>query len=207
MLLWNRLTEMFGDCFLTPKVLGVSGITVSRLGLAPRCLPGEMLQQDFLWHQDLSTLCSQLSFTHLLMKKADSRIGINLPVSWNNADTGKCWLHSSHSWINKSHPIKYGMRKSFVWSSSVNMYYIKEDVGGKMGSSCELTVTVYQSGKWTNSKKANQNWPLVHSLVVHLPACTLGFWKETKAVQRHFVTRTRFQPNLSDTAACLETQS
>lgn len=198
---------MFDDCFLTPNVLGVNDFTVCGLGLAPRWLPGEMLQQDFLWHQDLSTFCTQLSSAHLLMQEADSRIGISLPVSWNNADTGKCWLHSSHSWINKSHPIKYGMRKSFVWSSSVNMYYIKEDVGGKMGSSCELTGTVYQSGKWTNSKKLKQSLPLVRSLIVHLPVHTLGFWKETKAMQRHFVTGTGFQVHLSNTTACLESWS
>lgn len=36
---------MFDDCFLTPNVLGVNDFTVCGLGLAPRWLPGEMLQE------------------------------------------------------------------------------------------------------------------------------------------------------------------
>lgn len=95
-----------------PTCLGVNGSATPGLGLGPRWLSGGRCCRRP--SSDTKTPGSAELSAHLLMKEADSKFGISLPVSWNNADTGKHWLYSSHSWINKTCPIKYGMKKNCV---------------------------------------------------------------------------------------------
>lgn len=139
------------------------------------------------------------SSAYLFTEEANSKFGISFPVSWNNADIGKQWLHSSHSWINKTCPIKCTMGKNFPWSSRMNFHYIKENVGGKMGWPSVKEMNKFQEGKL--------GLPLVNSLIIRLLAHALGFPQETKAMQRHFVTRTSFHVYLSNATAGSERQS
>lgn len=114
----------------------------------------EILWEDFLWPKVLSNL---LGFIWaLLLTCTWKKLTPSLASSSQSAEITQTLVNGDYMVATaESTRLASNAQDGEELCSGVNFYYIIENVGGKISSSCELTITDHQSGKWTNCRKVN----------------------------------------------------